>query len=471
MNNQLRINPRIGWRYINSEIAAFNCKNQQIVIWNETASRLWEALCSGLNFNKLIDLLANEYSFDRETVKQDVIVFLQEAASMGFIKFGCKVEEYGDKDEEDEEGENVLLAIEMKAIEKLIPFAVTFETTYDCNERCIHCYMDRNQSALSLVEIKRILNEIAVEGCLFVSFTGGEFFCRRDALDIVEYASNLHFVIDILSNGTLINQNIAKMLAQHSVRRVQISLYGAIPETHDSVTCLPGSFRKTIRGIEFLIEAGVKVEIAFPLMGINFHERYAVKKFVESLGCLMLPSPIITARNNGLQDTFFLRLSDEQLRDFFKDKELSALYAGRKPFQDHKFYLGFSSLLEAAPCYSGFNSCAITPSGKVLPCNQLLYEVGDLKKNNFSEVWRNSPQLNYLRNLTISKLGKCSKCKLLAFCTRCPGLAFLEGDGLLEPSPENCRITMINYSLQMKGGENDEDEKEGIQSTARQDEG
>ncbi len=470
MNKQLRINSRVGWRSIDHEIVAFNCANQQIVIWNKTASQLWKMLNNGASFDKLINWLIGEYLLDKKRAKQDVAAFLQEANLLGLVEFNhrmIRTERQNGNGAKD--GENVLLALEMKAIKKLIPFAVTFETTYACNERCIHCYMDRNLPALSLSEIKHILDEIATEGCLFVSFTGGEFFARRDALEIVEYASNLYFVIDILSNGTLVSQDIAKTLAEYSVRRVQITLYGATPETHDSITCLPGSFRKTLRGIEFLIKAGIKVEIAFPLMNVNFHERSLVKNLTKSMGCLISPSPIITARNNGSRDTFSLRLDDEQLREFLEDKELSGLYAGRKPFQDHQFYLGFSDLLDAAPCYSGFNSCAITPSGKVLPCNQLLYEVGDLKKDGFSKVWHNSPQLKYLRTLTLRDLKKCADCELLTFCARCPGLAFLEGDDLLGHSPENCRIAAANYLLQTKGGENDGGKD--LRSATRQDEG
>jgi len=451
MNKQHTINPRVGWRYIDSKIAAFNCENQQIVIWNETASFLWKKMNEGTEFNGLVESLANKYSIDKKSVRQDIITFFQEANSCGFINSAdseLKTEKLRNQD--GKEGENVLLAIEMKAIKKLIPFAITFETTYACNERCIHCYVDRNRSSLSLDEIKRILDEIATVGCLFVSFTGGEFFARSDALKIVEYASKLHFVIDILSNGTLITENKADLLTCYPVRRVQVSLYGATPKTHELITHLTGSFRKTLEGINFLTKVGIKVEIAFPLMKINFHERHLVMSLAKSLGCLISPSHIITARNNGSQDTFRLRLSNEQLRSFLEDKELSALYAGRKPFQDHQFYFGFSDLAEAPPCYSGFNSCAITPSGKVLPCNQLLYEVGDLKKNSFKEIWHSSPQLQYLRDLAIGKLVKCSKCQLLASCARCPGLALLEGGDLLGPSPENCRVTTIDHSISIK---------------------
>ena len=447
-NERYAINSRVGWRRINLEIAAFNCENQQIVIWNETASLLWEKIDKGIGFNELVEFLAKKYSIGKEKAKQDIIAFFQEACSWGFIDCtDSRLKTEGLENQTSKEGENVLLTIEMKAIEKLIPFAVTFETTYVCNEKCIHCYMDNDYSFLSLGEIKLILDEIASAGCLFISFTGGEFFTRSDALEIVKYASKLHFVIDILSNGTLITKDKADILARYSVRRVQISLYGATSEIHDSITGLSGSFGKTLEGIYFLTKAGIKVEIAFPLMGVNFHERYLVKNLAKSLGCLISPSHIITARNNGSQDTFYLRLNDEQLKLFLEDKELSALYAGRKPFQDHQFYFGFSDLLDAAPCYSGFNSCAITPLGKVLPCNQLLCEVGDLRKDSFLEIWRDSPQLRYLRGLTIRKLVKCSKCQLLASCARCPGLAFLEGDGLLEPSPENCRITFTSAKI------------------------
>jgi len=261
MDGRYSINPRVGWRNIDSEITIFNCENQQIAIWNETASFLWEKMKEGTSFNELVEFLASEYSISKKIARKDVIAFFQEASSCGFINYadsGLKAEELESQGQDNKEGENVLLVIEMRAIEKLIPFAVTFETTYACNERCIHCYMDRNRPSLSLDEVKRILDEIAVAGCLFISFTGGEFFARSDALKIVEYASKLHFVIDILSNGTLITENIADVLARHPVRRVQVSLYGATPKTHDSITRLSGSFKKNPGWHRFSNQGGNK---------------------------------------------------------------------------------------------------------------------------------------------------------------------------------------------------------------------
>ncbi|MGM0482865.1 MAG: PqqD family peptide modification chaperone [Patescibacteria group bacterium] len=451
MTRKFEINPRVGWRWIDSEVVVFNCENQIILVWNEIASLLWEKIFEGKDFDDLVIFLSNNFGIRNKKAKKDVANFFQDAQYYSLIKYTNKNSNFQTEDTQkqlNEEGENILLDIEMKSIEKKIPFAITFETTYACNENCIHCYMDRNLPSLTTKKIKSILNEIAASGCLFISFTGGEFFARNDALDIVKHASNLHFVIDILSNGTLITKKIAHSISKHPVRRIQLSLYGATAESHDHITRLPGSFKKTMECINFLSESGVKVEIALPLMNINFHERYAIKTLAESLNCLISPSPIITARNNGSKDTLDLRLKDSQLKEFLEDEDFSALYSGRKPFQDHQFYFKSLNIMDAAPCYSGFNSCAITPSGKVLPCNQLLYEVGDLNRNSFSEIWNNSKQLKYLRGLKISDLTECSNCKNLLSCARCPGLAFLEENDILSSSKENCRITEIYCSLQ-----------------------
>ena len=444
--NKIRINPRVGWRIMEREAILFNCYDQEICILNESGSHLWKILTEEGDFSTLVSFLKDRYSLETERAEKDVITFLKQLDSTGHINFYSGERNfiyYGTLSR----AEDILIELEMKAIRKIVPFFVTFETTYSCNENCIHCYMDKRLPSLRLAEIERILKEIANEGCLFLTLTGGEFFTRTDFIEILSFASKLHFAIDILSNGTLITQDIAESLAKYPIRRIQLTLCGATPEVHDYITQLEGSFNKTINAVHFLRDVGIKVEIAFPLMGLNFHERYLAKQLVESLDCLFFPSHIITARNNGSKDTFRLRLDDNQLNNFLADKDLFKLYGGRKPFQDHQFYLNIPDIREAAPCYSGFNTCAISPNRRVLPCNQLLYEVGDLTRESFTEIWNHSSRLGYLRNLKIRDLPECSECKRLPFCSRCPGLALLEGGDLLGTSPENCRITKNSCEL------------------------
>ncbi|TSC96389.1 MAG: radical SAM protein [Parcubacteria group bacterium Athens0714_26] len=450
MESLIKLNNKIGWRLIGNEIVAFNCATQEVAVFNETAAVLWPLLARGITLHDLASELLKKFGLSYMQAWHDSNVFLGELAEQHYLddELRC-IPMKTESGVVQSDGQQALLSIEMKAIELLIPFAVTFEVTYSCNENCIHCYMEHNLPSLKLHDIRHILEQLSKAGTLFVSFTGGEFFTRPDALSIIKYADELHFTIDILSNGTLITDDVAKELSIRKVRRVQVSLYGATAQTHDSVTNLSGSFNQTIVGIRRLRECGIKVEIAYPMLQHTFHERYRVRELIQSLGCIMSPSPVITPRNNGRLDTLELRITNEQLEDFLANRELSETYAGRPPFEEHKLYFGFSNLLEAAPCYSGFNTCAITPVGKVLPCNQFLVEVGDLHKQTFKQIWRNSSQLQFLRNIKISNLS-CATCSLLHLCARCPGLALLEGGSMFGNSPENCRIAQVRNKLRRK---------------------
>lgn len=470
LSAEIKIKDTIGWRRIGEKVIAFNPNNQEMIELNDVGIFLFERILRGANVEELVKIIMDNYKADSEQIKKDVVDFVFELASLNFVDMS-KATPPLKKNRLDGrtyiEQQDLLSELEKHAIEKTIPFAATFELTDHCNENCIHCYILKEDNKrtkasgeLKTKEIKNILTDLAKEGCLLISFTGGEIFTRTDILDIIDFASKKRFIIDLLTNGTLINDEIADFLKERAVRRIQISLYGSTPEAHDKITRKTESFEKTIGAIGKLIERNFKVEIAFVVMKINFNERHRVKNLAKSLGAQFLPSYIITARNNGSKDTFDLRLSNEQLQILFEE-DIFSYYRGRKPFQEHQFYMGFKDLQKAAPCYSGINCCCVDSRGNVLPCNQLLYKLGNLRDSSFPEIWHNSLALKKLRSIKVKDLYVCSKCKMLAYCSRCPGLALLEGGDILGPSFENCRITAIQFNLK---GDSSEKEK-GIQKT------
>jgi len=454
---EIKVNlpPQVGYRKIGEKFVVFSCTTHQIAILNDSGELLCRYIANNrwTDIEDLVRLLVRKFLITKKQARCDVKKFINRMVILGMMEVNNRLDQervYTEGTKMD--GEKLLLEIEKHAIRKTIPFSTTFELTYKCNEKCIHCYMDKGRKdLLTTKDIERILVSLKNEKCLFVTFTGGEIFVRPDVVEVISLAGDRHFVIDILTNGTLINERIIEALLQNPIRRLQISIYGADAKTHEKVTKIPGSFKQTITGIHLLREAGIKVEVAFLLMKFNFHQRYKVKEMVEKLDCLLLPSPIITARNNGRKDTWQLRLSDIQLRELMSDKALFGLYSGRKPFQEHQFYLGFKNLKEANPCYSGINSCAINPKGEVFPCNQLLFRLGNCKKNSFSEIWHKSSKLKWLRFIKVKDLPECSNCSLLPYCARCPGLAYIENGSLLGKSPENCRIARIWFEIQNEG--------------------
>ncbi|MBD3282198.1 MAG: radical SAM protein [Candidatus Portnoybacteria bacterium] len=438
----LKIKDNIGWRKIGEKTIVFNPLNQELLEFNEIAAFLWDQLLETTSIEKLLNKVLSRYEVVLEQARKDVIDFIMTLSSLGFIdSTEPNISHLNYKPKKRQK--NLLLQLEKYAIKKIIPFSVTFELTNFCNEDCIHCYVPRNNNnELETREIKRILSELADAGCLFISFTGGEIFTRLDIFEIIDFASKKRFVIDLLTNGALVDEKVISFLKTKTVRRVQISLYSATAQIHDQITQRKGSFLKSASAIEKLVKEGLKVEIAFPVMKLNFEQRHQVKKLAASLNARFLPAHIITARNDGSKDTFDLRLDNEQLQTLFKE-DIFDYYPGRKAFQEHQFYVGFKNLQEANPCYSGINSCCIDPRGNLLPCNQFLYQLGNLRKNSFSKIWQNSLRLKNLRTFKVRDLHTCSKCELLSYCSRCPGLALLEGGDFLGPSFENCRITKI----------------------------
>ena len=130
-----------------------------------------------------------------------------------------------------------------------VPVSGSLEVTERCNLRCQHCYIPAKQRAgsrrreLKLPEIERILAEIAESGCLWLLLTGGEPFLRRDFLDIYTSARRKGLILTLFTNGTLITRPIADTLAEWRPLKIEITLYGATPETYERVTGVPARTR------------------------------------------------------------------------------------------------------------------------------------------------------------------------------------------------------------------------------------
>src|SRR5229473_3371233 len=106
------------------------------------------------------------------------------------------------------------------------------ELTYGCNLHCVHCYTDCYnrpdliKQELRYEEVTCVLDQLAEEGCLWVCFTGGEIFMRKDFLDIYAYAKQKGFLITLFTNGTLLTKKIADYWACSPPSMIEISFHG-----------------------------------------------------------------------------------------------------------------------------------------------------------------------------------------------------------------------------------------------------
>ena len=101
--------------------------------------------------------------------------------------------------------------------------------------------------------------------------------------------------------------------------------------------------------------------------------------------------------------------------------------------------------LDALPCSAGHTACYISPYGDIYPCVQFPLPSGNLRRQRFDEIWYDSPQLQEVRTIRMRDLPTCSSCNLVSSCTRCPGLAYMEGN-MRGPSSADCEKSMLRAS-------------------------
>ncbi len=116
-------------------------------------------------------------------------------------------------------------------------FTLRLYLTNKCNLRCAHCFMNASDALddeLSYDEICLLLNKCRASGCVKVILTGGEVMTRRDFGDIVRYSASLGMYVQVLTNGTLWNEDSVNELAPY-IDEIQVSIDGFNEESNAEI--------------------------------------------------------------------------------------------------------------------------------------------------------------------------------------------------------------------------------------------
>jgi radical SAM protein with 4Fe4S-binding SPASM domain len=342
---------------------------------------------------------------------------------------------------------SLMSELNQRALRHGVPLSVHLDITYRCNERCEHCYLDHTgDGEMNTAEIFRLLDQLAEAGVFFLTISGGEPLVRRDCFEIIEYARALRFNVKLKTNAVLIREKQARRLRELNVEQIQISVYSHRAEIHDGISKLPGSLNRTLAGIRLLRAQGLKVTLANVLMTRNWEDSDGVRALAAEVGAHYTLDPTITPMMDGNRSVLRLRLPTESLRSVFQDPTLVgdvAEFCAPPPEVDE-------GAMEGLPCSAGHTSCYVTPRGEVFPCVQFPFSCGNVREQEFLEIWRNSPQLADVRSIRGKDLPTCSSCSHLGTCTRCPGLAYMEGN-MRGPSSVDCEKSFVRTGISTAG--------------------
>jgi len=345
------------------------------------------------------------------------------------------------------------------------PREVDLCVTTRCNLRCKYCSHFSSASDvgkdLPTEEWLKFFEELNRCSVLKACIGGGEPLCREDFPELVEGILKNKMRYDIMTNGTLITDELASFLA--STKRcdsIQVSIDGSNSAVHD--TCRgEGSFVKAIAGLKLLQKYSLPVTVRVTVHKDNLADLDNIAEFL--LEEMKLPGfSTNSASYMGLcrQNAEQLMLAPEE-RSFAMRKllDLSQKYnnritaqagplseayewlqmtdarrKGQKSIQDRGFLSG---------CGVGGDKLAVRPDGTIVPCFQLPHiELGRINQVELKDVWQNHPELKRLRernNIPLSDFEFCRGCEYINFCTgNCPALAYTICGDENHPSPDAC---------------------------------
>lgn len=328
---------------------------------------------------------------------------------------------------------SLIESLSRTAFDAGIPLEVHIDLTWRCNERCIHCYLDHDDSAeLSLDELRALLDTLADAGVFFLTLSGGEIFLRKDLEQIVAHARARSFDIRLKTNALLIGPEQASWILRHGVRQVQVSIYSHRPEVHDAITKVRGSLDRSLAAIRRLRALGVRVVVACVLMRQNSGDYEGVRQLSAELGAEFTLDPTITPHLNDYGSLRELNIPRQDLASLFQNQALtgnSDICLPSAPVDD--------DVLDGTPCSAGHTACYISPHGEVWPCVQFPLVCGNVREASFLDIWDKSPQFQEVRSIRARDLTTCSSCGHAGTCSRCPGLAHMEGS-MYGPSSADC---------------------------------
>ena len=339
--------------------------------------------------------------------------------------------------------------------EQGIPMSVMFELTYNCNEKCIHCYnpgaargngeqSHRETEELDLVAYYHLIDELYALGVVKLTLTGGDPFVKKEFWQILDYAYQKKFAIDIYTNGLALYQRdeVVRLLKFYP-RSVGLSIYSALPEIHESITRVQGSLNKTIAVAKHLSDAGVALYFKCPIMTINAKSYHTVAALAAQYNAVpQFDVNLTSAMDGDVSIISHLRLDENTLNIVLHDP-LQPLYVGMHAPNGGKKQLD----LKEAMCGAGADMANITPFGEVYPCNSFPLPCGNLKNNSFADIWNNSIPLISVRKMVYEDCEQCGRNERCHFCNRCPGQSYIESKTPLKSSSDNCFTSNVRMNI------------------------
>lgn len=432
-------------RHIDNESLLWHKRNSACVILQDAEVFLRFITIEPTPHEEIIKKIAAFYEISPEEVANDFTEFIQPLIADGLL-------ECSEDDTVDIISENISTGSTADTEEKYddytplgnyfeehqIPCEFHIDLTSACTERCVHCYIPEYKNVfLDFELIKKALNEYKSMGGLSVHLSGGECMMHPDFEKILRFCKDENINIIILSNMTLCDDKRIELLKEIDPQFINVSLYSMEPEVHDSITTIPGSWKKTMDAILKCKENGVHIRLAAPVLKENKDSFPALAEFARSNFMHLVPDTDIFPQCNQDCSNMEHALSPEELETVLT----------KNPEIFRKQYPAENPPAPAKVCDVGKARICLDSQGNYYPCDGTHGLIlGNVRENTLYDVWHGE-KMNRLRDLKNQDFPACVSCENRRFCKVCPAHNFNATGDIFQHAPIKCAWAAVKKKI------------------------
>ena len=380
-----------------------------------------------------------------------------------------------------------------------------WESTAACNLACIHCRrLDVSRTLckndLTTAEAQAMISSLPETGKPILVFSGGEPLMRPDLFDLAEHARAVGLPTALATNGTIMDESVAKRIVDVGFRRVSISFDGPDAVIHDGFRKIDGAFDASVAGFKMLRSAGMSMQINTTIAKHNYQKLDQMYEMALELGADALHLFMLVPVGCGMELSEEIMLKGEEYEralNWIYDRSLEGKIHLKATCAPHYFRVmrqrakadgqamppaahphrsmgmpagtgGHPAAMGGHPggpgghpggsgdmsamtkgCLAGQAVCFVSHQGEVFPCGYLPVSSGNVKNIPLPTIWRDSQVFADLRD--DSKLGgKCGLCEYKKVCMGCRARAYAQTHSYLAQEP-NCQYVPVRVKTSIMG--------------------